>query len=310
MFRRPVARNVLAIFAFAAAAITISLFLDTYFLGIVTTALVFVALVVAWHLVGGYLGQLSIGHSALFGVGAYAAAIVGSRYSASVPIMLLAGCLASTLVALIISPTFRTRGIYFCIATLGVTGLLQVVAVLYAPGGELGIILPFVFDPYGKASFYWALALCTATLLIAYILVQSRFGLAIRSIRDDEDAASSLGIRSTNYKVITLLISAAMTGTIAGYYSARTSFIDPHTGFDVMLNVRLILMAILGGIGTFWGPVIGAILLVASDEVLRIWAKPEIAQILYALLLLVLTLWFPLGLNGIFQRGSKTKNGT
>ena len=297
-------RDLALVAAGVAVCMVVGPMLDTYLLGIATTMLVFVSLTAAWHLVGGYLGQLSIGHSALFGAGAYAAAIAGADPTTPFLLVLLAGAAGAVLVAILIAPSFRARGIYFAIATLGVTGLMNVLAVYTAPGGNLGIVLPFRFAPFSTAPFYWALFLTALTLVTIRILMRSRHGLIIRAIRDDQGAADSLGVNPVRYKIAVLVVSAALTGLIGAFYAARTAFVDPDTAFDVMLNVRLILMAILGGIGTFWGSVAGAAFITIADEVLRVHIGPEAAMISYAALLIILTLRFPQGFAGILRGGS------
>lgn len=292
-------RSLVAIFAVWLAVLLLGRMLDTYVLGVATTALVYASLAAAWHLVGGYLGQISIGHSGLFGAGAYLAAMLGANTSAPVLALVVAGALGSTLVALAMAPSFRARGMYFAIATLGVTGLLHVFAVLSAPGGNLGVVMPFRFAPHSAEPYYWSALLFLMTMLVIHSVMTSKHGVVIRAVRDDEEAAGSLGANATRYKVIVLLVSAALTGAIGAFYAVRTAFVDPDTAFDVMMNVRLLLMAILGGMGTLWGPVIGAIVITIADEVLRVYATPEIALMLYATLLLVLVLWFPAGLSGV-----------
>ncbi|MBI2527891.1 MAG: branched-chain amino acid ABC transporter permease [Candidatus Rokubacteria bacterium] len=311
MARRPVVRDVAILGAASGVSAVVGIVTDPYVGGVLTTALMFIGLTAAWHLVGGYLGQLSLGHAALFGAGAYVTTHLGSTTTLPLPVLFAAGAGGAALTALAMAPAFRARGIYFAIATLGVTGLSQVAAVLLAPGGNLGIVMPFTFAPFSRAPFFWALGLALVSVLTVRLIMASRHGRAIAAIRDDEDAAASLGIDALRYKVTILLLSAVLTGLIGGFYAVRTAFVDPDTVFDVMINVRLLLMAIVGGMGTFWGPILGALTVSIADEALRVYVGPEAAMILYALLLLLLTLWAPAGVGAVVRspHGRRRRSG-
>jgi branched-chain amino acid transport system permease protein len=236
----------------------------------------------AWNIVGGYAGQYSVGHAAFFGVGAYTAVMLAERWHVAPWWGLPAAMVAAALVALVIgSITFRLRGPYFVLGSIAVAEIIRLAALhfrAFTNGAEgfvvatvptlrlLGLQIPFT----GKRPFYYlTLALAVLAVLVSRAVLRSRLGHFLLAIREDQDAAASLGIRLAVNKSVALALSAALTGMAGAVFAGYTRFVDPSSVFGLDVSVGMVLFALLGGIGTVEGPIIGAALLVPFDEILR-----------------------------------------
>jgi len=237
----------------------------------------------AWNLIGGYGGQYSVGHAAYFGVGAYTVLVL-LQYRQVAPWWGLFPALAlAALVALAIgSITFRLRGPYFVLASIAMAEIVRLAALNWTAltNGAEGILLseipPLVVGGrvitnfLSKVPFYYAgLGLSLATVLVALRVERSKLGYYLQAIREDQDAANSLGIPLTFYKNVALALSALFTACAGALYALYVGFIDPATGIGLDISVQIVLTAIIGGIGTILGPVVGAGVLVALSESLR-----------------------------------------
>ena len=236
----------------------------------------------AWNVVGGYAGQHSIGHAAYFGVGAYATMMLLELQKVPPWWGIWAGCLAAVVLSVAIgSITFRLRGPYFVLASISVAEIIRLAALHFrgfTHGAEgflvsemptlhlLGTEIEFV----GKRPFYFtSLAVAVATILVNWGVQRSKLGYYFQAIREDQDAAHSLGIDLSLYKNVALAISAAFTAFAGGFYAMFVKFIDPNSAFGIDVSIQILLFCIVGGIGTILGPVIGAMVLVPLSEVLR-----------------------------------------
>jgi branched-chain amino acid transport system permease protein len=236
----------------------------------------------AWNVVGGYAGQYSVGHAAYFGVGAYTTMMLLQTWGMPPWYGIgLAMANAVILSVLIGSITFRLRGPYFVLASIAMAEIVRLTA-LYFKGfthGAEGILLDSIpsltlfgteIEFVSKRPFYYlGLGLAVMTVIVNWGVQHSKLGYYFQAIREDQDAAHSLGINLTLYKSVALAISAALTALAGGFYAMFVKFIDPNTVFGIEISIQLLLTCITGGIGTIVGPVIGALVLVPIAETLR-----------------------------------------
>jgi len=267
-----------------------------------TETLLTVAAALAWNWLGGYLGQVSFGHAAMFGVGGFVAA----RLSLSgVPLLVawLAGGVAAAITALLWGhPTLRLRGPYFSIATIGVGEAMRLLCTYWdwLTGGSSGLSLPI--DPGLKANlYYWALGLAAIAFVVSFALRRSSLGLSLVAIRSDADAAADVGVRGTLLQDYVLFLSALFTGVSGGLYASFYSFIEPSDMFGFERSISFVLVAVIGGVGTIAGPALGAVVFVLIRRYL-IGSYPELYLGLFGLLLVLVVLFEPLGLAGLGAR--------
>ncbi len=245
-------------------------FISGYYIRILTAIFMYAVLSQCINLMSGYMGYLPFGHVMFFGIGAYMTAILMRGNLPFIVAMLLAS-LSAIVVSIILGfPVLRLRGHYFAIATIGMNGaLMTVVQNIDITGGARGTTFPIIMLPPGQfySYFYYAfLALMIITTFAIYFIVNSRFGFAIRSIKANEDAANSMGINTTNTKVVTWAIAALFTSIAGGLYGYWMSFIAPDEVFDLMFITNSIIMMLIGGAGTILGPVIGAFIVETVSE--------------------------------------------
>lgn len=262
----------LLIGAMAVALVVLPAFIDPYTLRIATGALMWAGLACAWNIVGGYAGYISFGHSAFFGIGAYTTAVLmQSNVGASFFVTLLPAIFLSMAVAVAIGgPTMRLRGAYFAIATWAFAEmLLQLATVLDFTGGTAGLSLPAYLNEF---FFYYLMLISAAASFVGvWLLIEhSRFGFRIKALRDDEPAAEALGIRTNLVKVQSFALSAGITGLFGSIYAYWTTFIDPHSVMGPQITDQMVVMVLLGGLGTIWGPALGGVLLWITNR--YIWS--------------------------------------
>lgn len=247
-------------------------------LGIVTTlttVLLYMLVAQGWNLLGGYGGYLNFGIVVFFGTGVYTAAVLNTNLDWSMWTTLVPAALAASVVAVPVGfATLRLRGHYFAIFTLALT-FLALIIVLNTPalGGALGIYTTVDNDGGPRdlaAGFYHALLiLVVLATAVAWLVEHSNFGYALRAIREDEDAAAVLGVRTFDVKMRALLIGAAMAGAGGGIYAYITGYIEPAGSFDLALSLDIVLVCVIGGLGTWQGPLIGATIVVLLEQWLR-----------------------------------------
>lgn len=266
----------------------------------------FGALALAWDVVGGWAGQLSLGHAAFIGTGAYVMTLLLLNFGLAPWWGLLVAVAVAVVMALIWGwITFRLRGPYFTLSTIAVAEILRLVAVNWrqVTGGAQGLFIydmpPFLgldlFDR--RVEFYLALGLLAVALLVTWWLSWSRFGYALRAIREDEDAAMAMGINPTRNKLAAFAISGAITAAGGVLYAIFLSFFEPYGVLEIELSVELALMSIIGGTGTLYGPLLGAILLEGAGDWLRI-TLGEANLLVYGLLMILIVRFAPTGIMG------------
>jgi branched-chain amino acid transport system permease protein len=267
-----------AIVFFAAAALTPVVIRDAFLLDGLVLILLWGAAGAAWNVAGGYAGQVSIGHAAFFGLGAYSAALLGTKWGVSPWIGLVVGAVLATAFGFILGfLSNRLRGPYFVLATIAFSQVLLIVASRWRgfTSGSEGIPVPFrpgfwtlgIVDK--RVWVYLILVLAVLLYLVAVYLERSRRGYQLAAVREDEDAALSLGVPARRLKVAAIAVSAALTAMCGTFWTQYVGFVDPLYVFSVDLSVRFCLFAILGGIGTPLGPFLGAALITILETSLR-----------------------------------------
>lgn len=281
-------------------------FQDRYSQHVLILVLLYVSLGSAWNILGGFAGQLSLGHAAFFGIGAYTAAVIASKTSFSPWLAIVAGPIFVLPIALVIGwVCFRLRGPYFTLSTIAVGEMVRLVALNWSglTGGAVGVVIrPSIFSGTSKIPYYYiVLVIALLTVALCNRISRRKLGYYLMAIREDEETAESVGIDATKYKLIALAISASLTAIAGAFYANYFLFVDPTIVLPLALSVEIVLMAIIGGLGTIAGPVLGAVLLKLSSEVFR----NEFAQanlLIYGALLVVVILFMPGGLMGGFRR--------
>lgn len=279
---------------------------NPYVLHMAILCLLWSALGQSWNLLGGYTGQVSFGHAAFFGVGAYTTAIL--VHALKVPPAwawagLLLGPVAAALLATFVGwICFRLRGPYFALSVLALSEVLHLVALNWRQltNGAEGILFIPAFTSK-VAYFYIALAMAVVIFVAVALVMRSKLGYCFLAIREDQDAAESLGIDSARSKLMSLLISAGFTGMAGAFYMNYMGFIDPGIVFSVeRISVMMILVTMLGGAATLWGPAIGAVVYILASEALRVWLGSG-HLIVFGGLIIVVILFFPNGIVGAIE---------
>jgi len=311
--RRFVSQGGFWVGALAAIAVALPLLVSsTFAIDIFIRILLFAFIGVAWNLMGGYAKQLSLGHAAYFGLGAYTSTILLIRYGVSPWIGMLAGGIVAMLASLPIGALcFRLRGPYFAIATIATAQVLMLLFLKFrdfAWGAE-GTTMPNLGDAPlmmqfdSKAPYYYVvLVLLAVGLAITYWIERSWMGYYLVAVGEDEDAAEAIGVDTLRIKRNIYLISAFLTALAGTFYVQYIYFIDPNTAFSFNVSVEAALVSIVGGIGTLWGPVIGTVLLEATSALLQSWlggGHGGVQLTVYSLILIAVILYRPAGLIGI-----------
>jgi branched-chain amino acid transport system ATP-binding protein/branched-chain amino acid transport system permease protein len=284
-----------------------------YHLHLVILFLLWVGLGQSWNLLGGFTGQVSFGHAAFFGTGAYVTSLL--YIGPGVPLVLgglLGGIFAATLSIPIGLICFRLRGPYFALTILGISEILRIIAINWRSltKGPVGVLFPPIFRD--KLPFYYiVLALAVLTMVVVWVTLRSKAGYYFRALRDDQDAANALGINPTRFKLVSLILSAFLTGLLGGFFAPYQGYIDPDVVFSIPdVSIAMIVVVVLGGMGNLWGPPVGAIIVVMLSEILRA-SLGEAHLLVYAALIITIVIFLPEGLVGwlarLLARGSSRR---
>jgi branched-chain amino acid transport system permease protein len=309
---------IVAAIVFAAIALVPRLVTDVYMMNVLILTLLFAALSQSWNLLGGYCGQVSLGHALYFGIGAYATSILYVKFGITPWGGLLAGGIIAALIALALGyPSFRLKGHYFSIATIVIAeiGLLLVHNWDYA-GAALGIQWPFTPDSWWTLQFardkapyfYFALGLFAITWLVTFGIVESKWGYWWRAVKDNAEAAESLGVTVFHSKMAAGAISAFFTAVGGGFYAAFVSYIDPESVMHFRFSLLMALPAVLGGIGSLWGPAVGALILIPLAELTRSYlggSGSGLDLVIYGGLIMIVSLTRPEGILSIIKPATK-----
>jgi branched-chain amino acid transport system permease protein len=301
---------------FGLAALAPVLTRDAFFLDSLILIVMWGALSAAWNVAGGYAGQVSLGHAAFFGIGAYSAALVGVRYGLSPWLGLLLGVALSIAAGGLIGYlSNRLKGPYFALSTIAFSQVLLIVVSRWRgfTAGSEGIPVPYHpgFWTLGLDKVAWvylALALALLCYAVEVYLERSRRGYQLAGVREDEDAAEALGIATRRLKVWAVTLSAALTAVGGSLWAQYIGFVDPAYVFSIDLSVRFALNTIIGGMGTALGPWLGSILITSLETYLRATLAgmktgfAGIYLIIYGVVLILVVRFVPEGLVGLAGR--------
>jgi branched-chain amino acid transport system permease protein len=280
---------------------------DAYVLRIGTTMLLYGVLAMSWNFIGGMTGYPSFASAAFFGLGAYAGAIAQSSGIPAGLAWTFAGLVACAIAGLLGLALLRLRGHYFAIASLVVAEVLREItnSATDLTGGGMGLNLPVSRDLSIQAQavfFYYAmLALAVLNFSAMLVTMRTRLGFGLRCIQQNESAADMIGVNATLYKTAAFMLSAVFVGAAGAIYASWVNYIEPSDVFDVLYSVKAIVMVLLGGAGTLFGPLIGAAVFLGLEELL--WRNLlQIHSGILGLLIVLLVLFLPRGLLSLSRR--------
>ena len=310
---------------FIVAAVLVPLLLDPrgYWIRVLTITLLFAAMAQAWNIVGGLANQISLGHAAFFGIGAYTSTVLLLKFGISPWLGMFAGGALGAMAAFVIAiPTMRLQGHYFALATLAFGEVMRVIANVWTSltGGPGGLSVPFVPPSFLAYSFkllrphaYIALAALIVVTVIFQAIRRGAMGYRLRAIRQNADAAEVIGIDTTRVKLFAAVISGALMAMLGTLYAQVAVFFDPDTVFGIAsISIRVALIAIIGGVGTAAGPILGAFFIIPLEEIMNGLLSSRAAglsQLVFGVILIAVILWQPRGfitaLNSLRARLSR-----
>jgi branched-chain amino acid transport system permease protein len=286
---------------------------NSYLRSLIVLTLLYAGLAQGWNILGGYCGQISLGHALYFGIGAYTSTLLYTRCGIPPTFGLFAGAALAGLAALLVGwPCFRLSGHYYAIATLvvGLMGLLLVMNWDFV-NAAMGITIPFRRTSWIDLEFripvlpfhYVMLAYVAIAWIVAWVVEGSRWGFIWRAVKDDVVAARSLAVRVFPSKMAAAAISGALVGAGGALYAQYIGFIDPDSTLGLSLSVLIALPAVVGGVGTLWGPLLGAAVLIPVQQLSAAWlggAGNGVDLMFYGALIVLLALARPQGLVSLF----------
>ena len=297
-----------------ALAVVPLLVVDVFYQRVATLVLLGAISASAWNLVGGYAGQVSVGHAMFFGAGAYASLLVYTALGwppvAGIPLGIAVSLVLATVIGL---PTFRLRGHYFSMATIAAAELVRILVSNWPfLGAAVGLMGPAVPRSVADLQFndpriyYWIfLGVLSALLLLTAIMEHSRMGYYLRAINGSERAARSLGVPVRRFKLYALLLSASFTSIAGSLYALMIGFADPDSVLGVLVSVKMVIMAALGGAGTLFGPLIGAAILIPLEESTNAafgGSGTGITYVVYGAVVMLIARFLPGGLIDLLRR--------
>ena len=279
--------------------------LSQYFIRVLCLIGIYAILTMSLNLIAGYMGQTSMGHAALYCLGGYFSALLGSKLGWPFWITMLFGIAGGALGGLILGlSTMRLSGSYLAVITLAFAEVVEMVvlnwnSVTNGPLGVRNIPRPSIFGwelTTSNGGFYWLmLVLVTIAILVSICVVNSKFGRAVRAIKEDELAAKLMGVHTASYKVQTIVLSGAMAGMAGAFYASMNRYIDANS-FNFDISMTILCIVIFGGLGSIPGMIVGSALLIAFPEVLR--SLSDYRFVVYGLLLIFMMRFRPQGLLG------------
>jgi branched-chain amino acid transport system permease protein len=294
----------------AAAVLAIPLVLSNrYLFRVLINIFFFAALGSAWNIIGGYAGQLSLGHAAFVALGAYPTGLLMFHYNVPPWAGVLPGMILTAVVAYLLGKlVLSLRGPYLALATLAFGEIVRILLLHFKDftGGPLGVTIPFTGTNVWRLQFATehmnyciCLGLLSLCIFVASRIHNSRMGYYLQAIKENQDAAENLGIPLARTKNLALVISAILTAAMGGFYMIFMTYIDPYAVAGLNLSIEIILVAIIGGVGTVWGPVIGACILVPLMEISNFVlgsGRAGASMLIYAVILIIVVLYSPKGL--------------
>jgi branched-chain amino acid transport system permease protein len=301
-------RQQVALIVFLVVVAAVPFWADDYWIRIFTGVAMWSALAMSWNIMGGYAGYISFGQVAFFGVGAYTTALLMQQgrdwnFFATLPV---GAVLAGVLAVVVGWPVLRLRGAYFAIATWAMAeAFLQIATATGFTGGSSGLTLPINAS---TSFFYYAMLVpAVGTFVVCWLLLErSRFGYRVKAVRDHETAAESVGIDTTRVKIQAFALSAVIPGVFGGIYAYWITFINPDSVLAGDITDQMVVMALVGGLGRIWGPVLGATLLYLLDRqfIASFGESTAYIAVLGGLLALIV-LFLPDGLISLFSPGKR-----
>lgn len=290
---------------------------NPYFITTLITTFIFAALGVAWNIIGGYGGQISWCHAAFVAIGAYTGFVAYKNFAISPFLTFPIGCIIAYILATAIGyGTFKLRGPYFSLSTIAFAEVIRILLLYFRDitNGANGLWLSYKEPDFFSLMFindipfyYIFIVLLALILVIAHLFEKSKTGHYLSAIKGDEDAATSLGIESFRVKVKAFQLSAVLASLIGTFYAFFLTYIDPTTVCGVDTSVRIGFMAIVGGLGTLWGPVLGAFVLIPFTNLVNLLFGDVggAGQFAYGLILILIVIFKPEGLISLFRKRPK-----
>jgi branched-chain amino acid transport system permease protein len=287
-----------------------------YTIRIMCLGLLFAAMAQAWNIVGGLANQMSLGHAAFFGIGAYTSTLLLIHFGISPWLGLIASGILGGVAAFAISlPTMRLRGHYFALATLAFGEVMRVIGDSWRDltGGPVGISVPFakanfaMFQFADTRTYYWLMLAAFVVVTAVFMAIKkSRIGYRLQAIKENTDAAEVIGVDTTRTKIFAAVVSGALTACLGTFYAQFQYFFDPDTVFGVAsVSIRVAMIAIVGGIGTALGPLLGALFVIPMEEVANLIFSAQVAglaQLVFGALLVLVILVEPRGFIVLWRR--------
>ncbi len=307
-------RTLMLIGLFALAVLALPLLTGSGFMLNLAIMVLYTALIgQAWNILGGFGGQFSFGHAVFFGTGAYAMAVLQVRFGfnpwAALPCAIALGALVGTALGAL-SFRYGLKGSYFALVTLAFAEVFRILANTFDfTGAGVGMQLPLQ-ESLANMQFatktgylYLILLFAVAGLLIAWWLKHSRYGAWLAAVRDNEDSAAALGVNAFRVKLIAITVSGALMAAGGAFYLQLFHYIDPHIAYGTAISVEALLAAIIGGMGTVFGPLLGAVVLQGLSELTRNYldSAPGVSLIIYGALLVLIIMFMPRGIAGLFE---------
>jgi branched-chain amino acid transport system permease protein len=308
---RPGARSVTRAVALIAVGIVLAVlpqFTSDYTVLVCFKIFEYAALAQAWNLLAGYGGLVSLGSAAFVGIGAYTTGkLTVSTGIPLVPAMLLGGALAAVFAAVVSPALFRLRGLYFVIGTLALGQALQLWMVNWnGLGGASGMYLT-VAAPTDHQIYYMSLVVMAAATILLWGVLRTRLGISLRALRDNEDAAKEMGLWTFRTKLWAFVLSSAVMGVVGGLQAARVSAIEPYSSFSLQWTIDTVNIAIIGGMGTILGPLLGAAFIIWLGE--RLANHPATHLALTGALMILVIRFAPSGIwGGLLRLGTVTRS--
>jgi branched-chain amino acid transport system permease protein len=280
-------------------------FIPVFWMRLATETLMWACIALSWNLLGGYTGYLNFGHAAFFGLGAYVTGILmtksGLPFAFALPLAGVAGAVLALVLGL---PTLRLRGAYFAIATWAFAEALRQVALLAEPltGGSEGLRFEALSD--NRPFYYAMLALFVLTLAAFYWMIKrSKLGYWLVAIRENEDVATAMGIDVVRVKLLVFTVSGIVPAIAGGIYGYWITIINPNEVFKSLISDNAVVMSLFGGLGTFWGPVIGALVVHLGGRILWLsWGSDVAYIVILGVAVCCVALFMPEGILGLFER--------
>jgi branched-chain amino acid transport system permease protein len=264
-----------------------------------STFLLYIIMTISWVIFSGTTGYISLATAAFYGVGIYAAAVLGEKMPL-IYVVFIAGIASFVIAFLVGAITLRLKGIYFAMFTFGLVLLVKEV-ILYWEIDFNHTVGRFVILESNNAIYYYLLGIFVVTMIVAYLIKRSKYGLALQSIGENEEAAAHAGINVTMVKIVIYAVSAIFMAAAGVIMATKLTYVDPDVAFNPLMSFNPVLMAIFGGMGNITGPVLGAVLFSYIQEVLQTGVWSQYYKLIFGAILVATILFLPSGLVGIIQ---------